>query len=116
MRGRGSVNSCSHEGLRASFLDEVTVLIEDSTMPGDDASSAVRVRLQRLDLRERVDRVPEDDRTMEFPFKDCEEGERVDARSLADQAGGDGQTEQAMGHRPAEGVVRARKNGRRAAD
>ena len=91
--------------MRAPFLDQLSILIEDSAVPGDDASSAVGVRLQCLYCRESVDRIAEDDRAMEFPFEDGQKRESVDARSLAHQAGGDRQTEKSMSHRPAERVV-----------
>jgi len=74
-------------------------------VPGHDASPAVGVRLQRLDPRESVDRIAEDDRALELPFEDGEKREGVDARSLAHQAGGDGKTKQSMGHWPPKRVV-----------
>ena len=62
---------------------------------------------QRLDLRQSVDRITEDDRAMEFPLEDGENA-RVSTRGAwLIRAGGDGETEQAMGHGPAEGVVLA---------
>ena len=102
-----SDGSCSHERLGAAFLDQVSILIENSSVPGDDASPTFGLGLQRLDGGQGVDRVPEDDRPMKLPFEDRQKCEGVDARRLAHQAGGDGQTEQSMSHRPAEGVVSA---------
>ena len=106
-RSLRGLRSCSHEGLSAAFLNQVSILIEDSPVPGDDASPSAGLRLQRLDRGEGVDRITEDDRTMKLPFEDGQEREGVDARRLAHQAGGDGQTEQSMSHRPAEGVALA---------
>jgi hypothetical protein len=42
---------------------------------------------------------------MKFPFEDAQKRECVDSRRLAHEAGCNGQTEQSMRHRPAEGVV-----------
>jgi hypothetical protein len=52
-------------------------------MPGDDASPAAGTRFQRLDRRHDMDRVSKEDRTVEFPFQDGQERERVDSRRLA---------------------------------
>ena len=38
---RGALDSGSHEGLRASFLDESVVLVEDPAVPGHHAAPAV---------------------------------------------------------------------------
>jgi hypothetical protein len=45
LAGKG-LRSCSHEGLRAPYLDQVAILIEDSPMPRDDASPFRGVGLQ----------------------------------------------------------------------
>ena len=97
--------SCSHESLSASFLNEVSILIQNSPVPGDDASSSLGLRLQRLDGREGVDRITENDRAMKLPFEDGQKRESIDARCLAHQSGGDGQTEQSVSHGLAEGVA-----------
>jgi hypothetical protein len=99
------VRACSHERLGASFLDEVAILIENSPMPRDDASASFGLRLQRLDGRHRVDRITKDDRTKKLPFEDGHECQRIDARSLAHQSRGDGQTEQSMSDGPSERIT-----------
>jgi hypothetical protein len=78
-------------------------------MPGDDASPAAGTRFQRLDRRHDMDRVSKEDRTVEFPFQDGQERERVDSRRLASQTGGDGQTQQPVGDWAAEGVADLRR-------
>ena len=45
---------------------------------------------------------------MESPFEDRQEGQGVQARGLAHQAGGDRQAEEAMSHRLAEGPASRR--------
>ena len=52
-------------------------------MPGDDSAPALGLGKQRLDLRERMDRITEDDRAMKLPLKDGEKCDGVDARCLA---------------------------------
>ena len=110
------LGSCSHERLGSPFLNQVSILIENFSVPGDDASPSVGLGLQRHDGGEGVDRITENDWPMKLPFEDGQKREGVDARCLAHQAGGDGQTEQPMSHGPAEGIASARKNDRHAAD
>ena len=49
-----------------------------------------------------MDRITEDDGTMELPLEDRQECDGVEAGCLAHQAGGDRQAEQPMGDGPAE--------------
>jgi hypothetical protein len=99
------LRSCSHERLGAAFLNQVSILIQNFSVPCNDASPSSCLTLQRNNDRLGVDRVPKDDWSVEFPFEDCQERQGVDARSLAHEAGGDGQTKQSMSHRPAEGIA-----------
>ena len=51
--------SSSHEGLRATFLHNVSILIDDSTVPGHDTASTGGVRAQFLNLGQSVDCISE---------------------------------------------------------
>jgi hypothetical protein len=95
----------SHERLNTPLLSEMTVLIKDSTVPGDDASPALGLRLQRFDRGKCVDRIAENDWAVKFPLEDSQKCEGIDARRLADQSGGDRQTEQSMSNGPTEGIA-----------
>jgi hypothetical protein len=89
--------------LGAAFLHEPFFLVEDPSVPGHHTAPTVPARLEGFHSRDTVDGVTEEDRMMESPFEDPQEGERVQARSLAHQAGGDREAEESMGHGLAEG-------------
>jgi hypothetical protein len=99
------LRSCSHERLGATFLNQVSILIQNFSVPCNDASPSSCLSLQRNNDRLCVDRVAEGDWSVEFPFEDCQERQGVDARRLAHEAGGDGQTKQSVSHGPAEGIA-----------
>jgi hypothetical protein len=103
------LRSAPNECLGPSFLNQVSILIQDFSVPGNNASSSFGLRLQRLDDGESMNRITEDDWPMKLPFEDCQESEGVDARSLAHQTGGDGQAEQPMSHGPAERIILSRR-------
>jgi hypothetical protein len=107
--GQGVLRSCSHERLGAAVLNQVSMLIQDFSVPGDDASPSPGLRLQRKYCREGVDRIAEDNRSMKLPFEDAQEREGVDARRLAHESGGDGQTKQSMSHGSTERVDLGRR-------
>jgi hypothetical protein len=92
--------SAAYEGLGPTFLNETALLVENPAIPGDFTASAVSAGLQGFDPRDRVERVAESDRVMEFPFEDSQERHRIDSRGLGHQAGGDRQTEKSMSDRP----------------
>ena len=104
------MRSCSHERLGAAFLNQVSILIQNFSVPCNDATPSSCLTLQRNNDRQGVDRVPKDDWSVEFPFEDCQERQGVDTRSLAHEARGDGQTKQSMGHGPAEGIASGARN------
>jgi hypothetical protein len=91
--------------LRAAFLDEVAILIQDSAMPGHDSAPALGLGFERLDPGKYVDRITEDDWPMKPPLEDREKRERIDGGCVADQARGNGETEQTVGHRLAENAA-----------
>ena len=101
--------AAAHEGLSSAILDELPVLVEDPPIPGDHATSAVGRGLQGVHTCDPPDRVTEMDRTMESPLQDGEERQGVDARRLTEQPGADGQAEQTMGDRLAEGAGSRRR-------
>jgi hypothetical protein len=85
-------------------LYALSVLIDDTPVPGYDTASTVGVRTHGLNRGQGVDRVTEEDRQMERPFKDGKEGEGIDARRLTYETGGNRKAQQPMGHRPAKRV------------
>jgi len=91
--------------LGAAFLNQVSILIQNFSVPCNDATPSSCLTLQRNNDRQGVDRVPKDDWSVEFPFEDCQERQGVDTRSLAHKARGDGQTKQSMSHGPTEGIA-----------
>ena len=99
------LRSCPHERLGSSFLNQVSILIQNFSVPGDDASPAFGLRLQRLDGGQGVNRITEKDWPVKLPFENRQKREGVDAWRLAHQAGGNGQTKQPMSHGPAEGIA-----------
>jgi hypothetical protein len=99
------MRACSHERLGASFLNHVSVLIENSPVPGDDASASFGLWFERHYGRDGVNRITEDDGQMELPLENGQEREGVDPRRLADQASRDGQTEQPMRDRFSEVIA-----------
>jgi hypothetical protein len=92
--------AAAYEGLGPTFLNETALLVENSAIPGDFAAPAISAGFQNLDPRDRMERVAEDDRVMEFPFEDGQKRQCIDSRGLAHQAGGDRQTEKPMSDRP----------------
>ena len=84
------------------MLDDLAVLVQDLTMPGDDAATASGLGLQGFHPGNHLEGVAEDDREEESPFQDRQECQGIDPRGIADQPRGDGQTEQAMGNRSSE--------------
>ena len=88
--------------MSAALLDDLAVLVDNLTMPGDDAATASRLGLQRFHSGNDLEGVAEDDREQKSPFQDGQECEGVDSRRIADQARGDGQNQQAMGNRSSE--------------
>jgi hypothetical protein len=97
--------SCSHEGLRATFLHTLSCLIDDAPVPGYDTAPAAGVWAQCLDLGQSLDCIPEENRTMEFPFENGEKRECVDPRSLTRQTRSNRQTQQTMSYRPTKRVA-----------
>jgi hypothetical protein len=95
--------------LGAAFLNQVSILIENFSMPGDDSSAASGLRLQRKYGGQGVNRVPKDDGAVKFPFENGQKRECVDTRRLAHQARGDRQAKQSMSHWPAERVALGRR-------
>jgi hypothetical protein len=95
--------------LGAPFLNQVSILIQNFSVPRNDASPSSRLRLKRKDGGQGVNRVAKDDWPVKFPFEDRQKRQRVDTWRLAHEAGGDGQTEQSMSHWAAEGVALSRR-------
>jgi hypothetical protein len=91
--------------LGAPFLYQVSILIENFSVPGDDASTSSGMRFQRKNGGQGVNCVSKDDWSVKSPFENGQERKGVDARRLAHEAGGNGQTKQAMSHGPAEGIA-----------
>ena len=83
------MGSCSHEGLSAAFLDDDSVLVEDTALPGDDTAPTVGVGSECLDPGDGMNGVTEGDRMEEFPLENGEERDRIHTWCLADQTGGD---------------------------
>ena len=99
----------SYEGLGTAFLNQIIILIKDSSVPCDYAPTPFRLRLQRLDSGKCVDRVAKKYRLMKLPFEDRQKCEGVDSRRLAHQTTCNGQAEQAMSHRPSEWAASKRR-------
>ena len=89
----------------APFLNQVSILIQNFSVPRNDASPSSRLRLKRKNDGQGVNRVAKDDWPVKFPFEDRQKRQRVDTWRLAHKAGGDGQTKQSMSHGPAEGIA-----------
>jgi hypothetical protein len=83
-------------------LNQIAILIEDSAVPCDYAPTPFGLRFQRLDSRKSVDRVAKKYRLLKLPFEDPQKREGIDAGRLAHQPTRNGQSEQAMSHRPSE--------------
>lgn len=106
---RTGASPSSYKGLGTSPLNQIAILIEDSSMPCDYAPTPFCLRLQRLDGGKCVDRVAEKYRLMKLPFEDRQKREGVNARRLAHQSTCNGQAEQAMRHWPSEWAAPRRR-------
>jgi hypothetical protein len=104
--GHGAIHSCTHERFGATFLDEVSVLVDDASVPGDDSAAAGSAWLEGLDGRNHMDGVTEKDRAMKAPFKDRQKGQGGDVGCLARQAASDGQSQKAVGNGASKGIGR----------
>jgi hypothetical protein len=91
--------------LGTALLDDLVVLIDDLSPPGDDAATAPRLGLQVFHLGNDPQSVTKDDREKKSPFQDGQEREGVDSRRIAGQPCGDGQNEQAMSDWSSEGTL-----------
>jgi hypothetical protein len=99
----------SYQRLGTPRLNQIAILIEDSSVPCDYSPTPFCLRLQRLDGGKCVDRVAEKYRLMKLPFEDRQKREGVDARRLAHQSTCDGKAEQAMRDRPSEWAAPRRR-------
>ena len=97
------------EGLGSAFLNQVSVLIKDLPVPGNDASASIGLRLQSFDCGNGVNGVAEDDGPVELPFEDREKCECVHTGCLAREPRRNGQSQEPMSHGPPEGTLLCRR-------
>jgi hypothetical protein len=79
-------------------LNDAIVLVQESTVPGNDPATSSRLRLERIDPRNHPEGVSEADGNEESPFQNRQKGQSINPGCMARQSRGDGQAEQAMGH------------------
>ena len=71
-------DSCSDESLRASLLDEMAILVQNTAVPRNDSAPALGLRAERLYFRKNVNRITEENRPMKLPVEDRQQGEGID--------------------------------------
>src|SRR5262249_45506395 len=90
------------QGHRDALLGDLAGLINDLPLPGDDAAPPPAAHLFLDDARPQFDRVADEDRLLELPVADGDEGQRAHHGAVDGEAGGDRKDEHAVGDGPAE--------------
>ena len=81
---------------RLPFLNDLVVLIDDGSAPGDDAAFAATSLFLGHDFRLGANRVADEDRSFEVPILDAHEGDRSHQRRVDGQSGADRPDQHAM--------------------